>query len=350
MSLLLDTRYFLELTPKLDGFKKVQSDLYNFRCPFCGDSKHSQTKARGYMYTFKGADGLIYKCHNCGYSTNFRNFLKEISPQIYRRYLVDLMKEQGFNSFSSKKEEEKRKLFEMFRTKETIIPEFEDSIFKDCQRLDKMDANHPCKAYVVSRKIPVKYYPYLYFTDDFTKFVNNIIPNKLKGHNKEGRLIIPFFDKHGRCYAFIGRSLDPESKVKYITIKLNEDAPRIFGLDRVDYGKKIYCCEGQIDSMFLPNAIAVSGSCYDDPLLDQIKPNVVIVPDNERRNREVANNIRKMVDRGFKVCLWRDGLGFKDINEAILNGYSVEDLVKIINEDTVQGIVAKVKFKIWTKV
>ena len=172
MSLLLDTRYFLELTPRLDGFKKVQSDLYNFRCPFCGDSKHSQSKARGYMYTFKGADGLIYKCHNCGYSTNFRNFLKELNPPMYRRYLVDLMREHGVSSYSSKKEEEKRK-YDMFRTKETIIPEFEDDIFKNCSRIDRLSSDHPCKQYVISRKIPVKFYPYLYYTDDFTKFVKS---------------------------------------------------------------------------------------------------------------------------------------------------------------------------------
>lgn len=347
MSLLLDTRYFLELSIRLDAFKKVSADLYNFRCPFCGDSKHSQSKARGYMYTFNGADGLIYKCHNCGMSTNFRAFLKDLNPMMYRRYIVDLMREQGFDNHRTEKKHEQN--YDFFKVKETVIPEYEDSILKPCTRLDQLPDTHPVKAYVINRKIPVKFYPYLYSTDDFAKFVNDLIPNKIQNTKKETRLVIPFFDKHGKCFAFIGRSLDPSSKVKYITIKLKEEYPKIFGLDRVDYGKTILCCEGQIDSLFLPNALAVGGSSYDDPILERIKPNVIIVPDNERRNREVANNIRKMVERGFKVCLWRDGLEFKDINEAILNGYTTEDLVSIIKEDTVQGTVAKVKFKLWTR-
>lgn len=349
MSLLLDTRYFLEVSPKLDCFKRVQPDLYNFRCPFCGDSKHSQSKARGYMYTFKGADGLVFKCHNCGYGTNFGHFLRELDPVLHRRYLVDLMKEKGFGHRDLEKKTDHRKLYERFMTKTDILPDYEDGIFKSCIRIDRLHDTHPCKKYVLSRMIPAKFYPYLYCAEDFVSFVNSVVPGKLSGRPNETRLVIPFLDKNGRCFAFIGRSLDPKSKMKYITVKIDESAPRIYGLDRVDYGKRIYCCEGQIDSMFLPNAIAVSGACYDDPLLDMIKPNVVIVPDNERRNPEVANNIRKIVERGFKVCLWRDGLLFKDINEAVLSGYSPEDIVKMIDEDTVQGITAKVRFRLWTR-
>lgn len=347
MSLLLDTRYFLELSLRLDAFKKVSADLYNFRCPFCGDSKHSQSKARGYMYTFNGADGLVYKCHNCGLSTSFRAFLKDLNPMMYRRYIVDLMREQGIDQRKTEKKHEPN--LDFFKVKDTIVPTYEDSVLAPLERVDRLPDTHPVKAYIKARMIPVKFYPYLYSTDDFAAYVNGLIPNKIQNTQKETRLVIPFFDKHGKCFAFIGRSLDPKSKVKYLTIKLKDEYPKIYGLDRVDFGKTILCCEGQIDSMFLPNALAVGGSSYDDPLLEQIKPNVIIVPDNERRNHEVANNIRKMVERGFKVCLWRDGLSFKDINEAILSGYSPEDIVRIIKEDTVHGTVAKVKFKMWTR-
>ena len=56
-----------------------------------------------------------------------------------------------------------------------------------------------------------------------------------------------------------------------------------------------------------------------------------------------------MINGGFKVCLWPEGLPFKDINEAILAGYDTNELLQIINENTVYGLSGKIKFKLWTK-
>jgi len=60
------------VSPKLSNFKQKTSDLYNFSCPFCGDSIKKKTKARGYIY--KKGNGYFYMCHNCSHSTTFYKY------------------------------------------------------------------------------------------------------------------------------------------------------------------------------------------------------------------------------------------------------------------------------------
>ena len=74
-------------------FKKKSDGLYNFRCPYCGDSQKSQTKARGFM--FRKENTMIYKCHNCGKSTSSVHFLKDNFPDIHREYLKEYLQEKG---------------------------------------------------------------------------------------------------------------------------------------------------------------------------------------------------------------------------------------------------------------
>ena len=45
----LDSKYIGLISARLDKIKKVKPDLYNFRCPYCGDSKKHKNKKRGYL-------------------------------------------------------------------------------------------------------------------------------------------------------------------------------------------------------------------------------------------------------------------------------------------------------------
>ena len=44
-----------------------------------------------------------------------------------------------------------------------------------------------------------------------------MIPDKLDEKIKEARLIIPFIDENKNFFGYQGRSLDPNSKIRYIT-------------------------------------------------------------------------------------------------------------------------------------
>ena len=58
---------------------------YRFRCPYCGDSQKSKMKARGYVVEKWGKQ--LFKCHNCGLSKSFDQFLKDLDAQLYAEYV-----------------------------------------------------------------------------------------------------------------------------------------------------------------------------------------------------------------------------------------------------------------------
>lgn len=345
MSINIDERFLIEIKSSLRNFKEIHKHLYNCSCPICGDSKISKTKARGYIYANPEEDFLRYKCHNCGTSLYFRTFLKLSFPSVYKRYLLESLKSEGKDLCK----EPRKETFDVNRLKstQTIKPKEKDKKLEGLIRLDKLSDGHRCLIYVKSRKIPKLMYPYLFYAEDFNSYINRLIPNKIRSKVKEDRLVIPYFDKDGVMYALQGRSLNPYSTLRYITIKFDESMPKIYGIDRLDVSKPILCVEGPIDSMFLPNCLAVSGSSYSSEILTRYKKNITIVPDNEYFNKEVARNVGEAIENGFKVCLWRKHLPFKDINEAILQGYSQEELLSIIEEDTVSGFSGEIRFKMW---
>ena len=86
---LIDSKYIGLVSARLDKFKKVKNNLYNFRCPLCGDSKKHKNKARGYLYQVK--TNTNYKCHNCGASMSFNNFLKKLDGVLHGKYTICLL-------------------------------------------------------------------------------------------------------------------------------------------------------------------------------------------------------------------------------------------------------------------
>ncbi len=77
----VDDLYINRLSIRLEKFKRVKNSLYNFRCPFCGDSKKNKNKARGYFFLVKVR--IVYKCKNCVVVKNTSNFLKYFAPDLY---------------------------------------------------------------------------------------------------------------------------------------------------------------------------------------------------------------------------------------------------------------------------
>ena len=82
---------------------------------------------------------------------------------------------------------------------------------------------------------------------------------------------------------------------------LDDDHPKLFGLDRIDEQQTIYITEGPFDSYFLTNAIAMCGSDVDDRIISN--RDRVYVFDNEPRNREIVAKIASTIERGHKVVI-----------------------------------------------
>ena len=321
---LVDSKFIGLVSSRLQKFKRVKADLYNFRCPLCGDSQKHKNKARGYFYQVK--TNTNYKCHNCGASLSFNNFLKQIDPTLHKQYTLEKFKE-GYTGKGFVVEEPKF--------------DFKKPVFKKDLDLPKASEVPVAKEYLEKRKLdPTKFY----FASKFMKWVNTQKQTFDTIRRDESRIIIPMYDTERNLIGFQGRSLGPNS-VKYITVMLNDNAPKIYGLETIDSEKTVYVVEGPFDSTFVKNSIALCGSDGDMAHLEG--SSIVYVYDNEPRNQEILGRIEQCIDRGERVVIWPRGIEQKDINDMFLVGYDIMDTLK---SNTYSGLEAKVKFNNWKKV
>ena len=320
---LIDSKYINLVSSRLDKFKRVKPNLFNFRCPLCGDSQKHKNKARGYFYQVK--TNTNYKCHNCGASLSFNNFLKKIDGTLHSKYTMEKFKE-GFTGKNFPAEEPKI--------------EYDKPKFKAKIDLPSCSDVVSGRTYLEDRGIdPSKFY----FADKFCAFVNNYKPTFSSKVIEEPRIVIPLYYQK-EVVGFQGRSLSSNS-VKYITIMLDDEAPKIYGLDNIQENLPVYITEGPFDSTFLDNAIALCGADGDVHKWGVSSPTWVY--DNEPRNREICKRIESTIDRGDKVVIWPSNIVEKDINDMVLGGHDVK---KVVELNTYSKLQAKVKFTEWKRV
>jgi hypothetical protein len=225
---------------------------------------------------------------------------------------------------------------------------------KGLKKVSQLSPDHRVKKLVDARKIPTPYHAKLFSCPNFKQFTNNLIPNKFDEasiQRDETRLLIPFFDKDKNMHAYQGRALG-ESKVKYITIVINDAVPKVYGLDTVNFDKTVYVVEGPIDSMFIDNSIATAGGDLVSALapLSASKSSMVIVYDNEPRSKDTIKKLDKAIMQGYSVCIWPENLEHKDINDMVLAGLTSDFIQFIIKSNTYRDLAAKLALTKWSKI
>jgi transcription elongation factor Elf1 len=319
----VDSKFIGLVSPKLQKFKRVKADLYNFRCPICGDSKKNKSKTRGYLYAVKA--NTNFKCHNCGASMSLNNFLKQVDPAVHKQYVMEKFKE-GHTGRSFVTEEPEFK--------------FEAPKFKKKLKLPKASENPKSSGYLTARKLNPDNF---YYAEHFKKFVNSLKPTFDDTKHDEERIIIPlYYEKN--LIGLQGRSINP-NPVKYITVMLDDDAPKIYGLDNIRRDAPVYITEGPFDSTFIRNAIAMCGADADISRWGISNP--VWIYDNEPRNREITNRISKTIDSGQSIVIWPESIDDKDINDMVMSGLDVQSVIEL---NTYSGLEAKLKFNTWKKI
>jgi len=276
---------------------------------------------------------MFFKCHNCGEGQSFSNFLKFIDNKKYESYLLERYKGSAPSTPQPK--------FTDFK------PDFKEvNILDGLQSVSELKEGHPVLQYVKNRKIPDSYYSKLYLSDKFMAFVNKVKPNTFS-HTKgeHPRLIIPFYDKDGKVFAFQGRAFGKEQP-KYLTIKLDENKQKVYGLDTVNLQDHITIVEGPIDSMFLNNCLAAAGA----DLTLRIEPsNITYIFDNEPRNKEIIKRMYDVVEKDYNLVVWPDDMRHKDINDMILSGMSKAEVQTIISNNTFAQLEALTKLSYYKK-
>ena len=322
---IIDSKYIGLISSRLQKFKRVKANLYNFRCPICGDSQKHKNKARGYFYQIK--TNTNYKCHNCGASLSFNNFLKQIDATLHKQYILEKFKEGHAGGRNFVVEEPKF--------------DFTKPVFKPKLDLPKASEVPIAREYLSKRRLdPTKFY----FAQKFQEWTNKQKQTFDNIVRDECRIVIPLYDTNSELIGFQGRSLGPNS-IKYITVMLNDNKPKIYGLEKINEREPIFIVEGPFDSTLVENSIAMCGSDVDIRTYNW--SDYIWVFDNEPRNREINHRVSKIIDRGDKVVIWPNHIKQKDINDMVLSNI---DVMSVLKSNTYSGLKAKVKFNNWKKI
>jgi hypothetical protein len=332
MSIVTDQKYAQMISHKLLLFKRKSERVYNFRCPFCGDSQKNKLKTRGYLFEKSG--GLIYKCHNCDVGTNLGKLIDLVDPGLSKAYRLESYKDRVSSN-----------------TEVFLIPKTEAErpkiILDDMlPRLDQLPLHHRAVEYVKARRIPKERWNDLYYARDM-KVLEQLNPSYEGRLTSDERLVIPFRREDGLLTGVTGRSMG-SSTLRYVTVRITDD-PLIYGLDRLVRGKKIYITEGPIDSMFLPNAIAAGGTDFARALYNVTGEDTVLIFDNQPRNKQVVKRVESFVSRGCAMVIWDSSWDYKDINDAILSGCSSSAVESILNKSTHKGLALKLAIRDWKR-
>jgi len=330
----LEQKYIGLVSNRLELFKRTKKNEYNFRCPICGDSRKSKYKARGHLFP-KDKGGYLFHCFNCGVTLGLEKFLEQIDPIVHQEFI----KEKIIEKIGDRPKTD----VEIFADKMKPPTFIKSTPLKKLKKISQLKWNHPAKRYIDRRKIPTPYQAKLFYCPRFKEWTNTILPGKFPDTEwDEPRLIIPFIDADGNLFGYQGRSFRKEG-IRYITIMIDEKQPKIFGLDTCDRSKPHYIFEGPIDSMFVPNSIAMAGGSIK---YEWTNEHSIFVFDNEPRSPETCAKIEKIISKGYEVVIFPETVKEKDINDMFLNGVSIEDVLRY---NISSGLEAKLLFTAWRK-
>ena len=325
----IDTKYLNLASATLQKYKKLKPGVWTFRCPYCGDSKKHRNKTRGYIFSVKGDH--VFKCHNCGVTRSFSNFLKDNAPHVYDQYVMERYKEGTIGGNVSKPD------LSQFVSK----PKFKKRTV-DLEPLSCLNNFHLAKKYILDRGIPENKLDRLYYCPKFKEWSNTQKQTFPDTTNDEARIIIPLNDTDGNLIGFQGRSLSPNAKMRSSTVMLDEDAPKLYRLDHINKNETIYIVEGPCDSVFLENSAAMCGSDVDIRSFNW--SDYIWVYDNEPRSKQITDKLSKSIDSGDKVVIWPSHIEEKDLNDMANSGVNVKSVVQ---SNVYQGLKAKLQLSNW---
>lgn len=325
----IDLKYTKLLGGRLRNFKQKRGSVFAFQhnC----ESQDSR-KTRGNIFQ---ADGnMMFHCYHCSSSSSFSNFLRSEDPNLHAEYRMEVFKENV--GISSKP---------LFTSKPATTPVETKKLYSidpDIIMLDRLPENSGVIDYVRRRCIPESTWQTIGVVSDFYKFASKY-DTIFGGLNKpQPRLVFPFLDVDGSVICYSARAFGSEHP-KYATVMVDRTRPKIYGLHKLDISYDIFAVEGQIDSLFLDNSIAVNGGDFSHPFLVQNIDKIIIVPDSDwKRNRQVYKALEDTIQRGFRVALFPDSIPWKDINDCVVKGgLTPQKIMNIIRENVFSGLAAK---------
>lgn len=306
----------------LQNLKPVQGG-FMCTCPRCGAGTH---KKKLYILTENKSFITVY-CQKGCYNTNLKTFIKDINPTLFEEYVNEEKKEllqdlkDGTLFQKEKKKSEINTIIDL-HYKFKLNPKY----FKPARQYRQ--AVEFCKRRNIENHIDKLYY--------------NIHPK----HILSGMVIFPFLlEDQETLYGFQGRSADP--KIKLFNTFTKNESMKVYNLYNVDLCDTVYIFESIIDSLMVENSIAMLGTTLSAGVANMIKHKVYIT-DNDPVGKKRA---LQYLQQGEKCFIFPSTFPYKDFNEAVCAGYRKENLMRLIKENTFQGLlgVTKIKFQLMGK-
>ena len=350
--ILLEQTYVMQLGMYMERFQWIPTlRVAKFRCPICGDSQKSNYKTRGYVYINpQKRTHFNYKCHNCGYNNTLLYFLKEHVPSLYsplkKEIMVEYLSHKSLYAVEKKEQQPKE-------IKNVISNVMLESL--DLMTVDKLPDNHPAKIYCLNRLIPNEKLKRIIYTKNFKDFIEKIYPDKYQRMPADERIIFELRDLENNLVGVQGRVIEGKNKKnRFLTLKFDDSANKIYGLDNINKKLPVIVTEGIIDSLFMDNALALTGGDVIsnlDEILGIPKSNIFIALDNEPRSEDTVHRMDMAIKNGYMVHFWTFDTAYKDINDMVLHGkISAEYIQNEILTKSLTGFKARVKFNSWKKV
>ena len=341
----LDVKFINMISSRLTRFSwKKYNQLATCRCPICGDSKRNKSKTRFYFYEKKG--GFFVKFHNCDFGTTLSKFLEQFDRGIHEQYTLEKYR-SGTTGRNESEPEYKFAEPKFGKCRASTEDVEREPLCVGLSSLSELQEDHPAVVFLLDRQIPRDKHHLLYFAPNFGAWAKTIDPDMQLGN--EPRLIIPIIHE-GRLIGANCRSFDPKSSSRYITLRKEKNEDRMwFGLDRVDSTRPVVVVEGPLDSLFLPNAVAIIGLGKCTTLPKELGSDPIFALDNEPRNKELVKTMQELVDNKRTLCIWPDTIKEKDINEMVLAGTQSCDILNTILQNSCSGSTATLRLSKWRR-
>lgn len=341
----IDYKYLLLAGARLELFSDEGNNVYNFRCPFCLDSKKNRHKKRGYFYPKN--DSVSFKCHNCGRTHLFHTFLMNLDSNLYYDYKIEKLGKP-------------KVITQDFVSEKMLVFQTRDSDpLSNCLKLSNItDKLLSVKEYAQQRRIPEQLFDYLYAAENLNDLSSKIEKYHDRTFPNFPVLVIPFY-RNDLTYSYIQCRTIANSGAngqRFTTFELDENAPKLWGEFRIDWHQPVYVLEGPIDAMFINNGLAMAGASVNSSLTyikniqiqhlgySDAKAICICYDNDYLSNNHILDQVIKRIDEGFSVVLYDKTFRWKDINEAyLLSNWDLETINNYIIKRTFTGLQAKLE-------
>ena len=223
-----------------------------------------------------------------------------------------------------------------------------ESYVDECPSLDTLPDDHPAVAYMLGRKVPRDQLKHVGYVEGYKAYINTFIPDRYNAYYDFSAIIFHLKTPAGLLTGIQGRRMSGACEdVRYMTTTINptlaQESGRLFGADRINIEYPVIVVEGPIDSLFLPNCIAVCGSDMGRIPFEKR----FFIPDNEPRNLQIVKKIQKLFEANERVTLLPREYQGDDINDLFQRGLSLEDIRILIRDNTFGGIRGMIEFNNW---